>query len=185
MKKTIAGLFIAAGLVYGIRWYMSAQQQRKPFLYEATDGRLAVREEVVDAMVLAPNQQILQQSLNTLLVFIDPERVCPSGWEEVPTWVEPYNWVGAGVYQVLVWIPVHPKHSEDHLYEFLIQSGIPTGNIHRYEMGGVENNFSQFGMFKLLYRLDAGVVFFEIASEREADPNQFSMKLRQAVVNES
>lgn len=174
-KLTLLFILLAIG-TYGFRMWRTHHNMPFQLFLPADDGGERINPRAFSEIIETPYQENLANQMFTFLVFIDPERLCPVVMEEMSVWVEPREKLGRDVNDLLIFVPSGTRG--DDLLARINEHGLDEGNLISFDEEGRERNFSQFGVFKILYSLEAGVQFFEMGNDSEEAFQKLRGKLK-------
>ena len=170
MKYLTIVFFAAAILIFGFRLHKILNKRPIEVFLTDSEGQQYINPEAFQRSLGQKHEARLKMQLLTLMVFIMPEGICPITLEEAPYWTRPKFDVSESIYNTLIFIP---KDTDPDMAKNIANScGLEPHELIPFSPGDPEGLFAQFGVFKILYSQETGVVFFERGSaNREAFTN--------------
>jgi len=112
-----------------------------------------------------------------LLVFVDPDRECLACLFETEFWLAPM--AESSDYAVHFFIPndAPPERVEGYLNAFHIVED----QVTRFDPGSALSAYYRFGLLKVLYHVEDGILWFEGGNQEENVQHQFLTRLRTAI----
>jgi len=175
MKYISALIFSLALGVYGWRLYQSHGKQGEQLFHFTTEGQSVLNEKAFQTVVERPYRDLLSDQMMTLIVFLDPGKLCPAVLDEANFWVSPREKMMPGLYDVQLF--VSKANESDELYDFLNRHDLNENHVTFFAETGQEQIFAQFGILKILYSQDQGVLFHEFGNENSADFKALEKKI--------
>jgi uncharacterized protein YrzB (UPF0473 family) len=179
MKVLSISLFALGILIYGFRVYDLHQKSPETLFVVKQEGSETINSKIFEQVLTVPHREILGNQMFTLLIFLDPDRLCPVLLDEVTTWTGPWEKVGTDVYNVHFFIA--EDKIGDEFYAFLYKNGMDESNVTLFDPEGRERNFTQFGVFKIFYSQESGLLFFDFGNDSPDEFKTLKAKITNAI----
>jgi len=183
MKKITMSCILLGMFIYGLR-YFDHYQKRSRALFLLKDGTQHIlNPKPFEKIVKNPFADVLEKQVFSLLVFIDPEKICPAVLDEVAIWTRPKKSVSPGIYDIHIFM-VKREGSEallDHFFQF----GIAPGCVSLLEENNLARAYTQFGAFKILYSLESGILSYDFPNNVQGSFEEFGNQLLETVLKPS
>ena len=169
--------------IYGFRYFDHYQKSSRALFLLKDGNQQILNPKPFEKIVKDPFGEVLENQVFSLLVFVDPEKICPAVLDEVAIWTRPKQSVAPGIYDIHIFMV--ERESNEVLMAHFYQFGIPPGSISLIEENNLARAYTQFGAFKILYSLESGIVSYDFPNNAQGTFEEFGKKLLETVLEPS